>query len=32
MNECDHEYDYSQIYLSYPPKVKCKKCGEFKIC
>lgn len=28
---CDHVWDYSQIVLSDPPKIKCKKCYKTKV-
>lgn len=26
--ECDHDFDYSQMLASNPPKFRCKKCQE----
>ena len=28
-NDCDHQWDFD-IYLSYPSKMKCKKCGVLR--
>lgn len=28
-NECQHEWDCNLIYTSYPPKLKCLKCGAY---
>lgn len=30
LDQCTHDWDYSQILTSNPPKIKCKKCREFK--
>ena len=29
-SKCIHEWDYSRILTSNPPKVECKKCHEYK--
>jgi len=29
--KCEHDWDFTRQFLSYPPKVKCKKCGEFGV-